>query len=177
MLKNERTLEKKMKKLSSLPVLFLTTACFLLAGTAAKADILSITLAMPFQSVPGTVFAFDATVTNNSSQTVYLNADSSNVDSPLSVDDSPYLDNYPLSLGAGASFTGVLFNVDVPLTTPEGLYSGSFEILGGTNPADDTDVAGAANFNVYVPEPTSLILLFTCLAGLGGSLRRRQQAR
>jgi hypothetical protein len=177
MLKNEKILEINMKNLRSLPVFFLTIGCFLLAGTAAKADILSITLAMPFQSATENVLAFDATVTNTSSQTVYLNGDSFNVDSPLTLDDSPFDNNYPLFLGAGASFTGVLFNVDVPATTPEGLYSGSFEILGGTNPADDTDVAGAANFNVNVPEPASLILLLTCLAGLGVSLRRRRLAK
>jgi uncharacterized protein affecting Mg2+/Co2+ transport len=179
MLKNQQIKqlsEEKMKSLINLPVLSLAIAGLLLAGTAAKADPLTITLAAPFQSgvmdeVP--VFAFDATVTNNSSSTVYLNADDWSVTAPLTVDDSPFDNNYPLSLGAGDSFTGVLFNVDVPSGTPQGLYTGTFEILGG-GPTDDTDVAGAATFNVQItPEPSSLLLMVSGLGALAGTLRRR----
>jgi len=170
-----------MKSLMRLQVLPLAMGCFLLGGAAAKATPLSITLLAPFQSGAPSVFAFDATVTNTSSQTVYLNADSFNVDAPLSVDDSPF-NSYPFFLtpagsGASDSYTGVLFNVDVPPATPIGLYSGAFEIIGG-GPSDTTDVAGSAVFNVLVtPEPSSLILLLGGLAGLGGLLRRRRPAR
>jgi hypothetical protein len=164
-----------MKRLSNFVVLSVAVASFLLAGTAARADSLSIVLAAPFQSgVEGLVdeFQFNATVTNESAQTVDLNGDDFSVDAPLSVDDSPF-NSYPLSLGPGDSYTGVLFNVDVPLTTPQGLYAGSFEIIGG-GPTDYTDVVGAANFNVQItPEPSSLLLMVSGLAGLAGTLRRR----
>jgi hypothetical protein len=87
----------------------------LLAATAAKADLLTLTLSSPFQTINESgVVTFDATVINNTGQLVYLNGDSSSVDSPLIVDDSPYNTNFPLSLAAGDSFTGELFAVDVP---------------------------------------------------------------
>jgi len=164
-----------MKSLKSLLVLSAGVAFFLSAGAGARADSLSIVLALPFQSgVEGLVdeFQFDATVTNESSQTVYLNGDAFSVDAPLAVDDSPFF-AYPLSLGAGDSYTGPLFNVDVPPGAPQGLYAGSFEIIGG-GPTDYTDVAGAADFNAQItPEPSSLLLMASGLAGLAATLRRR----
>jgi hypothetical protein len=162
-----------MKGLRNLPVMPLAIACFLLAGTAAKAGSLSINLFAPFQSGAENVFAFNATVTNTSGSIVYLNADAFSVDSPLTLDDSPFA-LYPLSLGPTNSFTGVLFNVDVPPGTRVGVYTGSFEILGSADPSDTTTVAGSAVFNVdATPEPSSMILLLIGFAGIGSLLRRR----
>jgi hypothetical protein len=168
--------EESMKSSSKLLLLSTAVAGSLLAGTTASADSLTITLTTPFQSgIVGTVdvFAFDATVTNDTAQTVYLNGDDYSVDAPLTIDDSPFNDSYPLSLGPGDSYAGLLFNVDVPPGTPQGLYAGNFEIIGG-GPTDDTDVAGAANFNVQItPEPSSLLLMASGLAGLAATMRRR----
>src|SRR5215471_5148923 len=165
-----------MKILRNLPVTPIAIACLLLASTAAKAGTLSITLLAPFQSGAAKVFAFDATVTNTSGSTVFLNADAFSVASPLMVDDSPFFLT-PIFLGPSNSFTGLLFNVDVPVGTPVGVYTGSFEILGSADPADTTTVAGSAVFNVQAtPEPSGLILVLMGFAGVGGSILRRRRA-
>jgi hypothetical protein len=168
-----------MKRSGSLLLLSLTIACFLLAGAAAKADPLSIDLLVSYQyGVAGGVVAFDATVTNNSARTVYLNGDSFYVDSPLSVDDSPY-DSYPLTLGPGDSYTSVLFNVDIPDATLPGLYTGDFDITGGHFNSNEEFTVGAADFNVdvtassVVPEPSSILLLGAGLLVFGALAGRK----
>jgi hypothetical protein len=151
---------------------------FLLTATSAKATPLSLTLSSPFQSTgPGGVVTFNATVTNTTNAVVFLNGDDFSLDAPLTLDDSSYLNNFPLSLGALGSFTGTLFTVDAPLGTAPGLYAGVFDITGG---ADDfaTGVIASANFDVSVtPEPSSFLLLGSGLGigliALGGPFRRR----
>ncbi len=166
-----------MKRLRYARVLFLALACLLLAGSAATADSLSIDLLAPYQTgVPGDVVVFDATVTNNPDATVYLNGDFTYVDSPLILDDSPYFNDYPLTLAPGEPYTGVLFNVDIPLGTPAGLYTGYFQITGGTDSSSE-DVLGTADFDVatMAPEPSSLLLILTGIAGLTATRRYRQR--
>ena len=154
-----------MKRMKNLLLLPMTIACLLLPGTAAKADPLTITLDAPFQSGDASVFEFYATVTNTSADTVYLNGDLPYVDSPLTVDDNPF-GSYPLTLVAGDSYSGLLFNIDVPIGTPIGLYTGYFDITGGSD-SNAGDTVGEANFDVYVtPEPSGLLLLGSGLAAL-----------
>ena len=167
-----------MRKLRNLAVISLTMAGLLLSVTAAKADPLSLTFASQYQSAePGQTVAFDATVTNVGLSQVFLNADSTSLLSPLTLDDTPFLFNFPLSMNPGDSYTGELFTVTVPPGVLTGLYPGSFEILGGSDP-NALDEVASADFGVQVtpaqaPEPSSLVLVVSGLATLGVALRRR----
>jgi hypothetical protein len=171
-----------MKNLKNLPILSLTMMGLLLAGTTARADLLSITLGSPFQTLsPGGTVAFDATVTNNTDAEIFLNGDSSTLDAlldPSDLSDADYA-SFPLSLDPGASFTDPLFTVTAPLGTSAGIYAGSFEITGGVDDSASFNL-GSADFNIdvtgaaaLVPEPSSLILLISGMAGLARTLRRR----
>jgi hypothetical protein len=169
-LKIEAILEEWMKSLRSILVFSLMCVSALLA---ARADSLSISLASPFQTgLGGEVLTFDATVTNTSAGTAFLNGDSFYVDSPLAVDDKPFYST-PLSLDPGDSYAGPLFYVDIPAGAPEGLYTGYFDIVGGGDGIQQ-NLVGETDFNVQVtPEPSSVLLMASGVAALGLVLRRR----
>jgi hypothetical protein len=176
-----------MKRFRNLLKVSLAVVGLLLAGTAAKADTLTVTLDAPFQSGPATFFTFTATIDytnadsiNDGGATEYLNGDSFNVDAPATLDDSGFFNNAPLSLNPGGSSGDiVLFTVTTPAYNSAGsnLYTGSFSIVGGESPSDDSDLLATVDFNVQVtPEPTSLLLMLTGLVALVGIRWRAQSA-
>jgi hypothetical protein len=168
-----KTQDKTMKRLRFLLVLSMTAAGFLLAGTAANADTV-LTLLSPNQIGLGTLYTFDATVTNTGVSTVYLNGDFFLGDfPPLTYDDSGF-NNFPLYLNPGDSFTGELFTVTTPPYGPgSNYYTGSFEFLGGSD-VYAQDTLATANFDIdVIPEPSSFVLLLTGMAVLAGTFRRR----
>ena len=168
--------------MKSLPVLSLMMGLSL-SGAAAKADSLSLTIFPASQTAfvgDPTPLVFDATVTDTDivgSDPVLLEGDNITLNNgPTSlpvddlVDDSPYFNNFPLSMGPGDTFTGELLDVTISdPTTPFGLYEGTFQILD----ANSNELA-VADFSINVtPEPSSLLLLLTGMAGLAVTLRRR----
>jgi hypothetical protein len=172
-------MKKTLRTLSMLVLFVLPTA--LLLSSRAFADTINLSLTDPVQSgTAGSTGLFSATVSasGKNSDAIFLNGDSFNVTSPLVLDDSGFFQNFPLSLDPGDSFSGVLFSVELPPNVAAGLYTGSFEILGGAD-GGAVDNLGSVDFQVNVtptastvPEPESLMLLAAGLPGVALLVRR-----
>jgi len=155
--------------------LLLGVAAVALLAPALRADSLTVTLTEASQTVVQgtTVVTFDATIVNPSlTDTIFLNSDGSSVSFPLTLDDTPFLLDAPLSLGPGTSSGPfAIFDIDLPPDTAPGMYSGDFQIIGGLTDTDFSDVLAQVDFTVDVtsavattPEPGTLLLL---CSGLG----------
>jgi hypothetical protein len=147
-------------------------ATVLLAAATARAGVVTIGLDSPLLSGnPGDVLPFSGTITNNTSDVVYLMSDNFSPLSgliPAAIDDLPFFTNAPLFLDANESTGDIgLFNVTIPIALTPGNYGGTFTLLGGAG-LDSQDVLGSADFTVQVlaaqpasgvPEPATLPLL------------------
>ena len=148
-----------------------------LSSAAAYADTVTFTLtnATGYLPVTGGSATFDATVSAPASNgaAVFLNGDSFNVTAPITLDDSDFFANFPLSLAPGASFTGDLFVLTMPPGTPLEAYLGTFTLLGGAD-GNASNTLGTVNFSLTAttPEPSNIVLLLTGMAGFAMILRR-----
>lgn len=157
----------------------------LVLACGARADSVDVSLTQTSQTAtPGSTITFDATITNlSSTDTVYLNGDSSVTSSTLlTIDDTPFLFNFPLSLDPSeASGPFALFNLFIDPSTPDGTYDfNSFSILGGLD-SSSFDTLGAAEFSVTVanptvtPEPEPLCLLLLGFLAIGALVWRKRE--
>ena len=188
-----------MKIIKTMPVLALAVAAILLSGTTTKAETISavLTNTTDLTAVAGQTVAFDATVTDTDltgSPTLYLVGDSFSGDGTLGWDDTQfYWDFIPSSglyeMNPGDSFTTEMMDVMVPLRTAAGEYTETMVIQGTTDSKIYTDGATPDNLalltltvdvsnppSTVTPEPSSLLLLATGLAGLVGAARRKLNA-
>ena len=155
--------------------LLAVAAISLLCSSAARADTMTFTITDPVQYASvGSTVSFSATVTAPSANTgtIYLLGDSFNIESPLTVDDNPFLNNFPFTLSPGESFSDVLFNVIVPGDTPVQDYFGSFTLQASTDGINENiDISDPFQVNV-TPEPSALLLFGTVLVGLAIAVTR-----
>src|ERR1041385_2394020 len=92
----------------------LLVAVLLLASRASALPI-SLSLASSLLAAqPGTTVTFTGTVTELGGTTTFLLGDVTAVAVPLTVDDSPFLANFPVQLDPLQSVTAAIFSVTVP---------------------------------------------------------------
>jgi hypothetical protein len=148
-----------------------------LSSAAAYADTITFTLTNPNRSISylGGSLTYGATVSAPASNgaALFLNGDSFNVTAPVTLNDSDFFSNFPLSLAPGTSFTGDLFVLTAPPNSPFGTFLGTFTLLGGAN-GNASGTLGTVNFSLttIAPEPSSIVLLLTGMAGLAMILLR-----
>ena len=158
------------RRFEVLAVTVLAVLGFAVFPSPAHAGAVTLTLTGGTGS-PGNTITIEGTITNDTSDTVYLNGESFNLGSAsfLNGDNTDFFLNSPFSLEPGES-SGLfaLFTFDIAPGTLGGDYAGNFiDIIGGTTSGDYTDVLTSSAFAVNVngvvpaPEPSSLILLLS----------------
>ena len=129
----------------------------------------------------GTTVSFGAILDNSGNDVpLFLNGSSITNNSPLTINDLLFV-NFPASIAANASASGILFTIDLPADLTPGLYNFIYEIQGGFTPEDqfvlnpDQDEFQVNVQAAPVPEPGTWALVATGFGALGTLYTRRRQ--
>ena len=171
-------------KFKQLLVAVAVLAALLVLPAAVKADPLTFTLDDTHSVAAGGSVTFFGTLSNGGPPTTFLNGISfsfaSGAPGSITFNDATFF-ALPASLASGAT-TGLVafFDVVASALVPPGFYVGTVTILGGDN-ANAQNTLGTQEFSVTVtggqpaiPEPATMLLLGTGLAG-AAALRRRKR--
>ncbi len=154
-------------------------AALVYGPAAAQADpAISFVLDDAQIGAPGTSVNFFGVITNTGTSTVFLNGVNLTLSGAgLVGDDTPFFNNVPASLGPGGSTGAVaMLSVVIGAGAVPGTYTGTMTVIGGLT-ADAQVELGTQDFQVVVvPEPATIVLLGSGLAG-AAIARRRRRAR
>ena len=153
-------------------ILIVATLSTLLGPGTARADSITFTLDAPSQSgLRGTTLTFFGLLSapSTNANPVFVNGDIFATSSLfLTVDDTGFLLGAPVLLAPGASSGSFdMFSVTILAGTPTGTYPGNFfNVEGGPDGVTFNLLAGQEFIVTVTPEPGTMALLATGLAGL-----------
>jgi hypothetical protein len=164
-------------RLNILRRFFFALVAFIITDCAALGQNLSLSLAKENQSAaPGRAVEFDATLVNTSTAVLFLNGiDVGLAGDGVASDTTPFFTDVPLSLSAGQSFSGPLFNITSDPQT-SGFLTGNVSLFGGID-SSATDLLASSTFSVDVepvPEPAAFLLVGLALVLLCVSQGKRK---
>jgi hypothetical protein len=143
-----------------------------LGAAAAAANTLPITIAFdqPDQiGVAGQTLQFFGTITNTTSDIVFLNSDDLNPTGLSITSNDLFFANVPLFLapsGQAGDSSGDIELFDLTLSAPlrdaATTFPGTYTLLGGAD-SNAQDILGSASFSVTTPEPSTVYLLLGTL--------------